>query len=170
MTIMLSRYSGFPPELFEKGLAPKMRDCSFRLYLLLCRESDRMSSRRVSFSDAYAKKLAKISPTSMRLARKQLKELKLATCVRDPGGEYRYDLYDLRTGQLYPGDPKAPLRRKGAGSRTIGPERVTGEHTRSAFIEPEFDSGEQHKYDFGFQSDEACDFPFGANVKDRRVA
>lgn len=120
VTIMLSRYSGFPPELFEKGLAPKMRDCSFRLYVLLCRESDRMNSRRVSFSDSYAKKLAKISPSSMRFARKQLKELRLASCVRDPGGEYSYDLYDLRTGLPYPGDPKHPFGAKAQRRRPSG--------------------------------------------------
>ena len=170
MTIMLSRYSGFPPELFEKGLAPKMRDCSFRLYLLLCRESDRMSSRRITFNDSYAKKQASVSSTSMRVARKQLSELRLIVCERSPGGEYRYDLCDLRTGLPYPGDPKAHNRKRQSPSTSGFSGSQKSSSSRKSFIEPEFDPPSKRIFNFGFPAHEETAFPFGANRPKRGVA
>ena len=125
VTIVLKRYSGFPPEFFERGIAPTVRDCTFRLYFLLCRESDRMSSRRISFTDNYAREQVGLSQTSMRVARGELKAQGVAVCSRLQGGFYTYEICDLDTGLPYPGDPKQKpsISRKRDGGALQTPSR-----------------------------------------------
>ncbi len=166
MTILLKRYSGFPPELFERGIAPKMRDCTLRLYLLLCRESDRMSSRRVSFTDAYARVQAGISQTSMRAARAELKSLGMAVFTREVGGHYTYELCDLDTKQPYPGDPKhRPSSARKQNDAAPEPPKQYRAPTaklapRSAYATPDVSASGAPVY---FATEDTA-FPFGANA------
>lgn len=110
MSILLPRYSGFPPEIFERGLVPQMTDSAIRLYLFLCRTSDRRSSLRFTTTDREINEQAGVSPRSLRNARINLKSLGLIHCEKAPGGNYCYSLCDASTGQPFPGDPKSKAR------------------------------------------------------------
>jgi hypothetical protein len=114
MAIMLRRYSGFPPEIFERGIVPQMKDSALRLYLFLCRHSDRRSSRQFKATDAEIGEQAGSSPGALRHARKNLLSLGLIHCEKAPGGAYTYSLCDVDTKRPYPGDPKvkAPYKKK----------------------------------------------------------
>jgi hypothetical protein len=168
VTIKLRRYSGFPPELFERGLAARLHDCSLRLYILLCRESDRASSRRMSFSDQYARAQANISGTSMRNARKQLQAVGLVACLRDVGQQYSYELCDIDTGKPYDCDPKAtPWRSVGPSDQ--GSARDRGRRSDSAslgnalpFSQPCTSPSGERVY-FGIE--DGTEFPFGGNAE-----
>jgi hypothetical protein len=106
MTILLRRYSGFPPEIFERGIVPQMRDCALRLYLFLCRTSDRKSTLQFSVTDKEVKVQTGASPRALRDARINLIALGLVSCEKALGGSYTYTLCDVDTGRPFPGDPK----------------------------------------------------------------
>ena len=110
MSIMLPRYSGFPPEIFERGLVPKMSDSALRVYMFLCRTSDRQSSRQFTVTDKEIGEHAGPSPRSLQGARVCLGKMGLIACERAPGGAYAYSLCDVDTGKPFPGDPKAKVR------------------------------------------------------------
>ena len=123
MSIMLPRYSGFPPEIFESGLVPLMSDSALRLYLFLCRTSDRKSRLQFAATDKEIKLQAGASARSLRDARLNLIALGLIACERAPGGAYAYSLCDVATGKPFPGDPtrKAPYVKK---CKTAKPENA----------------------------------------------
>lgn len=114
MAIMLRRYSGFPPEIFERGIVPQMKNSALRLYLFLCRHSDRKSSRQFKATDAEIGEQVGSSPGALRHARKNLLTLGLIHCEKAPGGAYTYSLCDVNTKRPFPGDPKvkAPYKKK----------------------------------------------------------
>jgi hypothetical protein len=110
MSIMLPRYSGFPPEIFECGLVPQMSDSAFRLYMFLCRTSDRKSSLQFTATDKEIGEQAGPSPRSLQGARANLTRIGLIACERVPGGIYAYSLCDVASGKPFPGDPKTRVR------------------------------------------------------------
>ena len=110
MSILLPRYSGFPPEIFERGLVPRMSDSALRLYLFLCRTSDRKSRLQFVATDKEIGEQTGASSRSLRDARVNLIKLCLIACERAPGGTYAYSLCDLATGKPFPGDPKMKAR------------------------------------------------------------
>ena len=107
MSIKFARYSGFPPEIFEKGFVPKMSASGFRLYIFLCRESDRKSSLQLYLTDRAIILETGTSARALTDARVNLKNLGLIECNKDKGGAYTYDLCDTETCKPFPGDPKA---------------------------------------------------------------
>lgn len=117
MSVRIPRWFGVPPEFFESGHCAAIRDGAVRLYVLLCWMSDRKSSRMFELKDSHIVEMTGLSKRSLSAARKQLSERGLAICNRDPGGHYTYTLCDLKTGQPFPGDPKAEVRyqKKSAG-------------------------------------------------------
>ena len=132
MTVMLRRYSGFSPEIFEKGLVLRMRGSSLFLYLFLCRTSDRKSSLQFKASDKEISEQTGASPRALCDARRNLATLGLIHCERCPGGMYTYSLCDPETGRPFPGDPKtkaqyvkkekpAPAERPTAWRTTLSP-------------------------------------------------
>jgi hypothetical protein len=106
MTILLPRYSGFPPEIFERGIVPRMGASALRLYLFLCRTSDRKSTLQFSVTDKEVKLQTGASPRALRDARINLIDLGLVSCEKALGGSYTYALCDVDTGRPFPGDPK----------------------------------------------------------------
>lgn len=122
MTIMFRRYSGFPPEIFERGIVRQMRGSALTLYMLLCRISDRKSSRRFEATDNELAKQAGISAKTISSARANLSKLRLVQCERLPGGTYTYELCDVDTGMPFPGDPRAKASyMKRAGAVVVSP-------------------------------------------------
>jgi len=103
---MLPRYSGFPPEIFEDGLVPQMQNTAFRLYIFLCRSSDRKSSLQFAVFDKEICQQTGSSPRALCSARNELKRFGLISCDRDPGGSYTYSLCDVKTRRPFPGDQK----------------------------------------------------------------
>jgi hypothetical protein len=106
MSVMIGRYSGFPPELFEKGIVLNMSGGSLRLYLFLLRQSDRKSSRQFTVTDQEISQQTGASTRMFSHARNNLLSLGLIHCQRPIGGSYVYTICDPETGQPYPGDPK----------------------------------------------------------------
>jgi hypothetical protein len=94
---MLSRYSGFPPEIFELGIVPRMRASSVCLCMFLCRTSDRKSSLQFSATDKEIKLQTGISPRALCDARTNLVELGLIVCDKVPGASYTYTLCEVET-------------------------------------------------------------------------
>jgi hypothetical protein len=114
MSVMIGRYSGFPPELFEKGIVLNMSGGGLRLYLFLLRQSDRKSSRQFTATDKEISKQTRMSTRAMHNARSNISSLGLIHCERPVGGAYTYTICDVETGQPYPGDPRvrAPYSKK----------------------------------------------------------
>jgi hypothetical protein len=106
MSIRLPRYSGFPPEIFERGIVPRMSSTAVRLYLFLCRTSDRKSTLQFPATDKEIRLQTGASARALGEARTNLKMLGLIHCEKAPGGSYTYILCDVETGRPFPGDPK----------------------------------------------------------------
>jgi len=119
MSVRLPRWFGVAPELFELGHVAAIGDGAVRLYFLLCWMSDRKSSRRFEIKDSHIAKMTGLSKRSLSNARKQLSGRGLAVCSRDQGGHYTYTLCDLKTGQPFPGDPKAIIRHRKKSSNVV---------------------------------------------------
>ena len=110
MSIMLPRYSGFPPEIFETGIVPQMKGCDLKLYLFLLRFSDRKSTRQFKATDAEIDAQAGVSTGALRNARINLSKLGLIQCEKTSGRGYTYTLCDVKTKRPFPGDPKVKAR------------------------------------------------------------
>jgi hypothetical protein len=163
MTVMLGRYSGFSPEIFERAIVPRMRDSDLRLYLFLCRASDRKSSRQFTATDKEIREQSGASPRALRDARINLTAFGLISCKKFPGGSYTYALCDPDTGQPYPGDPKvkAPYVKRGNVRRNQGAE---GEKPRSVPLPP----AKLFVTDSSFSEDTS--FDFGHNEKTKKAS
>ena len=118
MTTMIRRYSGFPPEIFERNLVPRMKGVALALYLFLCRWSDKKSSLEFRATDKEIRGQTGASTRALCGARVTLQTLRLIECKREPGGEYTYWLCDPETGVPFPGDPrlKAKYRKEDASA------------------------------------------------------
>jgi len=119
MTIRFPRWFGVPPELFELGHFATIGDGAVRLYVFLCWMSDRKSNRMFEIRDSYIAEMIGLSKRSMGNARTQLSGRGLVVCSRDVGDHYTYTLCDLKTGQPFPGDPKARIQHQKKSSNTV---------------------------------------------------
>jgi hypothetical protein len=154
---MLGRFTGYPPALFERGLALEMKDSAFRLYIFFCRVSDRKSTRQFSMSDSRVKAEAGISPRALSDARRELVSLGAIVCERTPGREYIYTLCDLETGQPFPGHPKIPIpylkkQRQNAPATPNQPLALPSP-LNAISTPPPYEQDEAVRFDFGFNWD-----------------
>jgi hypothetical protein len=118
MSVRFSRWFGVPPELFELGHFAAIGDGAVRLYIFLCWMSDRKSNRMFEIKDSYIAEMTGLSKRSLGSARKQLSGRRLTVYRRDHGGHYTYTC-DLKTGQPFPGDPKARIQYQKKSSDTV---------------------------------------------------
>ncbi len=162
MSVMIPRFSGFPPELFEKGIAPKVSNTGLRLYIFLCRHSDRKSSRQFAVSDKEISQHTGASVRALRDARINLTTLGLVVCQRSPGDAYLYSLCDPNTGRPYPGDPKTRLQY--TKRDRLSPPKRSNAHGLSAT------TSAIHEEPSSLESDDSdTSFDYGCNASDSKV-
>jgi hypothetical protein len=109
VTFKFPRYSGFPIELLSLGHWAQMSGGAKGLYIVLCGASDRRSSRRFELKDEDVVKMAGVSRGTLNAARKELSEMGMVVCDREPGGRFTYTLCNPKTGRPFPGDPRAKV-------------------------------------------------------------
>jgi hypothetical protein len=103
VTTMFPSFSGVPVDVIDEHWAD-MSGGAKGLYVVLCRLSDRCSSRRFKVNDGDLCKKAGIVPRTLFSARKELTKKGLITYKR-----HVYELCDATTGQPYSEDPKAKI-------------------------------------------------------------
>jgi hypothetical protein len=104
MTTMFPSYSGIPIDVIDEGHWAEMSGGAKGLYIVLCRMSDRYSSRQVTIDDGEICKKAGIVPRTLFSARKELVTKGLITYSR-----HVYEVCDATTQKPYSKDPKAKL-------------------------------------------------------------
>lgn len=109
MTFKFPRYSGFPIELLSRGHWAQMSGGAKGLYIVLCGASDRRSSRRFELKDEDVVKMAGVSRGTLKAGRKELSEMGMVVCDREPGGRFTFELCNPKTGRPFPGDPRAKV-------------------------------------------------------------
>jgi hypothetical protein len=114
MTVMIARWFGVPPELYEYELVAEMSGSKFQLCMFLYWLSDKRSSRRCEMKDKDVSRRTGVSVRALQGARTRLCDLGIVTCAKLPGGTYTYELCGLYTKKPYPGDPakKAPYMKR----------------------------------------------------------
>lgn len=155
MSILLPRYSGFPPEIFERGLVPQMSGSALRLYLFLCRTSDRKSRLSFAATDQEITEQSGASTGALRKARIDLKALGLISYAKAPGGSYTYALCDPTTRQPFPGDQKMKQRYVKRGARIAKQETKDGNPSDVSALPAqslvkESNSSGDTSFDFGY--------------------
>lgn len=121
MTVLIPRFSGFHPEIVDKGYAPEMSPSALRLYLFLMWKSDRYSTRKFQATDGEIAEAVGVSTRALTGARVKLTRMGIVLCEKSPGEEYTYTLCDLNTGKPYPGPPnvRPPYKKKETGTGTL---------------------------------------------------
>jgi hypothetical protein len=156
VTTKFPTWVGLPPEFFDLGYFEKLSDSGVRLYMALCWNSDRRSSRKFELDDRDVTKSACISERTFRDARKELAQQGLIVCDPKSAGRRVYTLCDPNTGLPYPGDPKAKIKPKSA---TAAPAPAPA----APVIEP---ADTEPKLLLRAEGVDLCDtdFPFGRNL------
>ncbi len=126
MTTMFPNYSGFPIPVVDEDHWAEMSGGAKGIYIVLCRLSDRHSSRQFKVDDGDLCKKAGIVPRTLFSARKELVTKGLITYNR-----HVYELCDATTGQPYSKDPKAKLPYK-----PKSPSPTEEETTKAARVVP----------------------------------
>jgi hypothetical protein len=109
MTFKFPHYGGYPKEVLYMGHWAQMSGGAKGLYISLCDASDRRSSRRFELKDDELVKMAGVSKGTLNAARKELFEMGMVVCDREPGGRFTYTLCNPKTGRPFPGDPRAKV-------------------------------------------------------------
>jgi hypothetical protein len=110
MAVMFDRYFGIPQSVMRDGIWARMKPSEQSLYVALCHESERYTSREMIRTDDELEKISGVSPRRQRDARIGLKERGLISFEHIPGRGHRYVLCNPQTAQPWPGDPKVRAR------------------------------------------------------------
>jgi hypothetical protein len=104
------------PYLLRSGLWRDMKPGEKDLYLYLMEESERRCTREITATDAQVRAAVGAASRTLCNARKRLQEYGLIHHKSGQGNKYTYVICNPRTGQPYPGEPRAPIvvpKRKG---------------------------------------------------------
>jgi hypothetical protein len=107
VTVMLDSFFGVHPHVVRSGLWARMKPGEHDLYVFLMERSERYCSREIHATDAEIKKSVGLASRTACNARKKLQEYGLIQYRASTGNRYTYVICDPKTGQPYPGDPKA---------------------------------------------------------------